>query len=700
MQITKFNKIGGILLGVISLVMLVIFFLIKDLGGDIGDVPWRFMLLKLHLSNDFAMPYFTPARCGGFHLAADSHDPLFTIYMMISFFIPNILWAIKFGNLFLSLILAAGIFYWLEHLGVKDKLIRFFIGLLSVFSGYWLINVTTGGHIWAHGYAYTPWVMLLIEILLKKKPSWNRGYMIPVWGLVLFFCLLINSGYYWLQVAVPMIVFRFIAEVLMTKGQQREDQIKRIGIIAVIGLAAILLSWPRLGGIYEFQIKKFPRFKGNGIDSWPLINNTWDLAQHYWLSFFNPDTIRGAIKNYHLNVYWDYCNYMGMLSLIPLGLGLLKIKEFIKSRAIMGIAMACIFQFGLIRTMYVSDMQRFFFPLYNQLTWNWRGSGIQVFFLLLLIACGYEIILKRKGRIFSYLALGLMILTLSDLTLINLTQTDFSVQPKFREILESSPKPLSRPLEVNNIKCNVGNLFGYHKAYPKNISIFGASVHGSSPVYLPERFSLASQFYNMHDVRRLAGPEANNSYYMKHPWPLWPKEDSEQFEKFINYKQVIPLPPYLKILNRISFVAWLFYLILGVRLFIFKKRFAPFIQRKEVPMKSLNKEEGLVAVKKKLKIFSIACSTMIVGFVVLIIFIAHINITSMNDLADILYGKRNSSIPNFIEILKADGQTAMNIVRMNSYLAIGILIAGLIIVGLWGCMLRRNFQLINRLTDS
>src|SRR5204863_1216769 len=65
----------------------------------------------------------------------------------------------------------------------------------------------------------------------------------------------------------------------------------------------------------------------------------------------------------------------------------------------------------------------------------------------------------------------------------------------------------------------------------------------------------------LHDVRQLADSKANNGYFLTHDWPLWPKKDSDQYRDFINYKQVVVLPVYLRILNVVSAACWILFLI-------------------------------------------------------------------------------------------------------------------------------------------
>ena len=71
------QKVFNSFLVCFGIAMIFLFFIIKGLGGDSGNVAWRLSLTRFHLIHQFAMPYFSPAHCGGFHLAADAQDLIF-----------------------------------------------------------------------------------------------------------------------------------------------------------------------------------------------------------------------------------------------------------------------------------------------------------------------------------------------------------------------------------------------------------------------------------------------------------------------------------------------------------------------------------------------------------------------------------------------------------------------------------------------
>jgi len=98
------------ILVVFAFVLYAEIYLFSFLGGaDFnGYGYWWIELIKKHLLSEFSFPYFTPARCGGFLLGADGQVYIFSLYPLVHFFIPHVIWSMKITNLLLSVILAAG----------------------------------------------------------------------------------------------------------------------------------------------------------------------------------------------------------------------------------------------------------------------------------------------------------------------------------------------------------------------------------------------------------------------------------------------------------------------------------------------------------------------------------------------------------------------------------------------------------------
>ena len=547
------------LLLIVGFVALATIFLIAQPDGDTADIVWRFSLTKIHLASQLTMPYYTPGRCGGFLLAGDAQDFIFSLYTPVSFFVGNPVWTIKITNFLLAIILAAGVYKWLKCFGVVNQNARLFVGLLVAISGYWVCFMVVSSHLWAHGLAYTPWIMLLIEALLSMPPKWERAYLGRVAALIFLFLLLINSGYYWLQVAVPLIVARVLVEFLLA-GKNIGRQSGRLAIIGSIFLFAVLLSWPRLGAIYEFQITKFPRMGGALPHFQVIAGKQWKRL--LVKSLFNPSLITGRFHSEFLGPFYEFNNFISTVSLVPIAFGLFRIFSIFRTKAAWALFAAGWFQASLTQRGEVADFVRSIAPIYKQITWYWRGQIIMVLFLCLFIAFGYETMLRSRFKILRVLAVVLMLATVGQIGHTYSKALNFKSTP-ITEIARD-PNPPPKPLKNHYTKCVLSNIYGYGDDFPAELA-----YTPNSSVYESKDASC----YNMHDVRRLAGPEADGGHFLKERWPLWPKTDSAAFERFINYKQVIAVPFRLRVMNCVSALAWLAYL--GFVFMIYRRKYVP-----------------------------------------------------------------------------------------------------------------------------
>ncbi len=601
------EKIFKIVLLSVALVLCVIFFIGKNLFSDVENHLWRFGAAKVHLASDFAMPYFTPARAGGFHLAADTSDLLFSVYMAMNYAVPNIRWAIKITNFLLSIVLALGIYFWLPYFSVVNSSARIIGGLIVIFSGYWVWNMAI--HPWAHGLAYLPWTMICMEELLKRS-SGNQSRKIAFCLTGLLF-LLINSGYYWLQVAVPVIAARIIIELFWSTKEQAAS-LKGLFIIGLCAFFAILLSFPRLGGIYAFQLTKFPRLGGE-VGAMQVIGRNKEWIEMTLRSFFDGRIITQSIHSpFHLGFFWDYTNFIGIAAIPFIIIGLARVKPLFKNKIFIALFLASLFQLAMTRTTHASDLLRFLCPLYKQITWYWRGSAILLLFLSVLIAWGYQKVFTSGKKWVVILGVVCIFVNLAEITYVQMKHIDLSaIKPPLSEITHTTDIPPKPFLKNPFAPYCMGYIFGYGNEKPKEISVTDTSVydepvkgdftmhvvrrlaapeanggynpthnrgyifgHGKekskeiSVTYISVYHAPVKRYFNMNDVRRLAAPEANGGYYLNHPWPLWPRKDAQEFEKFINYKQVVTLPAWLKIMNIVSAFAWIIYLIFGLRMIV------------------------------------------------------------------------------------------------------------------------------------
>lgn len=535
---------AALLLG--GVVFIFLFFLVKAVGGDIGNILWRLTLTQFHLAREWAMPYFTPVHCAGFHLAADAQDFIFTIYMLAAFVIPNSLWAVKLANCLLSLVLGWGVCVLLRYFAIFSVPARLFSSLLIVMCGYWVGHIAEAGELWAHGLAYLPWLLILMEELFKADLRSGRRLSVQALGLTGLFFLIINSGYYWLQVAAPIIVLRVIVEGVLCGGTWK-TRVLKIGVIAAAFAGALLLSFPRLAAVYEFQLKKFPRLGGEVAAFQVIGGRKWlEIA---FGSFFDGSIIREAKWHEVMGGFHEYTNFIGLAAVVPLAWGLWHCRRQFQNRLFITLVLAALVQLAFTQGEDALSALRHFFPLFKQIGWVYRGSAIVLLLAAVLIALGYEAMLSKGKRGILYGVALLMALNIAEIVYAQAGRMDFKTWPAFSEIAKEDP-PVPYPADRAWTPCLLGYVYGYGNERPPVLS---AQVEAGSSFYVEPR----PGFYNVHDVRVLGSCEADGGRFLNEKWPLWAKDDSpEEFDKFIHYQQVVALPEWLKTGNLISGIAW------------------------------------------------------------------------------------------------------------------------------------------------
>ena len=541
------QKIAAGLILVAAVIFFILFFIIKNLGGDIDDVCWRFALTKVHLMTQWQMPYFTPGRCGGFHLAADAQDFIFSAYMLMSFIIPNVTWAIKITTLLLSVVFFGGMFMWLRILGVNNSSARLYGALITVSSGYWVYHMTQAGNLWAHGLVYAPWIMVAIERIFQKSLD-NNKRQLNILCLIGLLFLLINSGYYWLQTAVPMITARVMVEIFDWR-KPVGVRFKEVMTVGLCTLGAIILSLPRLAAIYEFQLKKFPRLGGE-VSHLQVVgdNPAWLRA---WLgSLFDGSIITQAKHSLGmLGYFWDYTNFIGIVAAFFIGIGIVLIRKDNLNKALIALLIAALFQLILTRTTHMGDFIRMICPLYKQITWHWRGSAIVIIALAALMARGFQWVMTQRRE---WIMRGAIVLLAAHLLQIGYVYTyhmKLSVSPAINTLMVND-HPVTKPLTNHYAPALMGYLFGYGNEHPPQLSY----AH-----QLPIMTEIKPGFLNMHDIRLLASQRADHGYYLTHQWPLWSVKDKALLERFVNFEQIIEPPMYVQRLIQLSIAAWIVY---------------------------------------------------------------------------------------------------------------------------------------------
>src|SRR5262249_12965210 len=134
----------GVLLCLIIGVLSAPLFLTSHLGGDATMFITHLYLNKIHLAHEWSIPYFTPAVCGGFTLAADAQNPLFTLAQPISLMLSDQDLALRISAWFYTVILGLGFFRWLRWFGVKESGPRAMASVILALNGWWVSHLKQG----------------------------------------------------------------------------------------------------------------------------------------------------------------------------------------------------------------------------------------------------------------------------------------------------------------------------------------------------------------------------------------------------------------------------------------------------------------------------------------------------------------------------------------------------------------------------
>ena len=327
------------------------------------------------------------------------------------------------------------------------------------------------------------------------------------------------------------------------------------GVMFLSSVLAVSLSAPALAGVFEYSMQAFPRNAGHfqviGDWKWLLEMLARSFLDSGIISEFRHDAILGGAH--------EYTNFVGVMSLPLLGLGLFRLKGLFQYRAFGGLVAAAVFQVLLVRTTHVADLARMVLPILNSLTWYWRGSINLLLLYVVVVAAGADLILSSRKRVLTLACLTLMALNLGELGLVYNRADILSLEkPDVFSNTINSEEYFSQPVSPHS--RNTGwqmwcwdTLTGYQGE-------FNHSLAKGGPVFLQDGS------INMVDIRAIFGAGGKGGYFKDHTWPLWPASDREELEKFLNFKQIMPIPFRLQIINSVSAILWIGYLtlILGV----------------------------------------------------------------------------------------------------------------------------------------
>ena len=528
-----------------------IFYFLIPFGGDgTAVVVPHFALLRFHLLNEIAIPYFTPLKCAGWLLAAHPKNLLFTTFTPLALLIPNSYTAVKMAHAIHTLAFVTGLYAWFRWFGVKNQIARLFAAVLISFSGYWILKTIGGAQDILYGSALAPWIMVVIEKLLSEQPKTRSTYLGLFVVLTGLFVLLVNSVY-WLWIVLPLLVARVIIEVLCLRRRRERSVLTGFGVMLLSSVLAVLLSAPALAGVYEYSMQAFPR----NAEHFQVIGDTRFLFEMLVRSFFDS---RIVVENLHdgaLGSRNEYANFIGVISLPLMAAGLFRLKNLLRSRAFRGLVVAAIFQVLLVRTTHVADLARMVLPVLSSLTWYWRGSINLLLLYVVVVAAGAEFLLSKRQRVLTLACFTMMALNLGELGLVYNRADILSLEkPDFFANTINSEEYFSQPVSPHSM--NTGWQMWCWDTLTCYQSEFNHSLAKGGPVFLQDGS------INMVDIRVLFGAAGKGGYFKDHTWPLWPASDREELEKFLNFKQIMPIPFRLQMINSVSAILWIGYLTL------------------------------------------------------------------------------------------------------------------------------------------
>lgn len=536
-QVEKMTDLFFII--IVAIVFLCLFLLLPV--GESGFFLPHLYLNRVHLLQEFRMPYFTPGLCGGFLLAANPQSPIFSLAQAVSLAVSNVALATAVSQVLATLIFGIGLYKWFWWFGIHHRAARKFGVLTIVLSGYWISKCV---QIPVQSLAFIPWLMHWIEkTLVEFKSPRAFKYSSSLLQAVTLLFLLFNQGHYWPIVFLFVVSSRFIVELLMVRDGRYKFVFQTAGFLAVSVTFALIMSMPRLIGTFAFALKNFSRDPA----AWQIVGSFPLLFEKIAKGFFDSRVLTQSVTDPMLGNASEYTNYVGMITIPILVLGLWNIKNGIirqgGGRALTALLLAAFCQVILTRTTHAVDLLRFFFPFLSQMYNFWRGSIIYTLCYGLLVCCGYQYLLQKRP------AISLIAVLFVSLHCINVLYV-YHHMPNFLSVKSSPFLAVDESPKIS--MCDQHHLFGcydpilgYSNEFWKTQTV-GGSVYGA----------VESNYYNMNDIKKMFGGNEEKGYFKTAAWPLWPKSDAEDFEKFVHFKQVMPLPAYFRWVGLISSFFW------------------------------------------------------------------------------------------------------------------------------------------------
>lgn len=542
-------------------VVAIYFFLYGHLGGDALFFMLRLYNTKIHLFHEFSIPYFTPILCGGWLLAADPQSLLFTLFQPISLLFRDQYFALQLGMVLHSLIFAVGFTRWLSFFHVEQKLARELIGIIVVATGFWIIR-TRVGHITVHGLAFLPWALYFMERLLQKREfSWREIGICLAWLVPTLF-LMVNSGMYAAQVGLPLALGRLLMAIIDIRKDGVKPFARMLGVMGVATLAGILISAPRIFALTQVVMKNFPRED-------TILGTVGGLRAVVVMLFralFDPRIVTEPLHSPYFGHWHEWSNYVGIVIGLLAVLGLVTAGRKLFSSALLGLVLACVIEALFLRNGDATILLRKIIPPFKAFIFIHRGMIVYAIVTLAWASLGLNFLLNQKFKFARPLAIACAVLALFELGYVfangpHLVATkdavfnsSFAIPEKFTAHSEPVPgsKEIFKPVGEGRgfVYCE-DPVLG-HGGQRKKMQTKPESVYSE----------IEPAHYNMNDLSTIFSEKGRDAYYERNPWPLWPVDRKEQFERFLEYKQPLPKLPILRTAEWIALITLMVYLML------------------------------------------------------------------------------------------------------------------------------------------
>lgn len=547
-------------LAVLSGALASLFFLFTRIGGDAGHFVSHLFLNRIHLAQEWSIPFFSPFQCFGFVQAANPENPLFSIFQVLSFLIPNQFIALQVGLVICTIIFALGLSKWFHFFGLRDQTIMSLTALIVVSSGYWFSHMKVG-HVSFHGIIYLPWIFWLLEKKLQSAPTKGYAWLKEVLIFTPLLFLLLNSGHVWVPIFLVLLFGRVISHLVPFHSRQLKPLFRAAWLFTVAGGFALLLSSYRIGAIFTYSLAHFPR-------EIPVLGVFGGIRYSVIASFralFDAEILTQGLSEKHLGEWWEWSAYLGVTSIPVILMGVYFLPRIIRFRPLWGLLIAAVLQFLLLKGTTFAELIRIL-PGLSGLSHFFRGSIVFVLLFGVILAVGLEGFRSRFPQKLGLVVYFIPLIILADLIQVyrqaghldarpsKLERVNYQWSERATNVLDSKS---TRGLKGGFIEAITAGQVPSH-CYSTGLLGYG-NEHFHSQVKAGPILRSKGKVHNLNDVMTIFGPKGEGGVYKEKPWPLWPKSETKKLKRFLTFEQVVDRPRILEGFRWISFLAWIVY---------------------------------------------------------------------------------------------------------------------------------------------